>query len=253
MFSKANRTTSSWLAFILSALTSAALAGPPLATGDTDILDPGGLEIIIATTGDERDAGDSYELPGIEVSLGLTDNTQAGIAFSRAIVDPNDASSKSDFGALSIEYAWRFLNVENFTMAMAPAYEFPVNGSSQDRGITDSVRALGVPLIATYATDNWFLTGETSYSVTSSGPNGIGYGVSTGYNITEKLTALAELNGGESVGQNDQEILWRIGATYLLTEQLTVLLGFGGNFDSDLLAADELDQDFYLGIQFNTN
>jgi hypothetical protein len=132
---------------------------------------------------------------------------------------------------------------------------FRLNGSSQDRQITDAVRALGVPLIATYATDNWFLTGEMSYTITSSGPNGIGYGASTGYNISEKLTALAELNGGESDGgsENDQEILWRIGATYLLTEQLTLLLSFGGDFDSDVLSADKLDQDFYLGIEINTN
>jgi hypothetical protein len=255
IFSKANRTTSCWLAFILSILTSTALAGPPLSTGDTGILDPGGLEIIVATTGDKRDAGDSYELPGVEVSLGLTKNTQTGLVFSRAVVDLNNASRKSDLGPMSFEYAWRFLNGENLTMVVAPSYMFPLNGSSQDRQITDAVRALGVPLIATYATDNWFLTGEMSYTITSSGPNGIGYGTSTGYNISEKLTALAELNGGESDGgsENDQEILWRIGATYLLTEQLTLLLSFGGDFDSDVLAADKLDQDFYLGIQFNIN
>jgi hypothetical protein len=231
-----------------------ALAGPPLATGDTDTLDPGHVEVIVAATGDKRDSGDSYELPRFEVSYGLTGNTQAGISFSRAVVDLPGESSKSDFGSMGLEYVWRWYNRDNVTIAVAPAYTFPPTGSSHDRGILDNTRELGIPVIATYANDGWFITGETSYAITSSGPNGIGYGLAAGYEICEKLTGLAEINGGESTGGgvSDQEINWRVGGTYQLADAWTLLFGVGGNLDSDLPGEDQLDQDFFLGLQFNT-
>ncbi len=250
-----SRTIQSILFCITSLGASNAFAGPPLNTGDTDILDPGSLEVIVSATADERDAGDSFELPGLEVAYGLSENTQAAIILSRAVIDEPGASSKSDFGPMGLEYAWRFYNDGNVTVATAPAYTFPVNGSSQDRGITDSTRELGIPLIATYAGEGWFVTGETSYAITSSGPNGLGYGLATGYEFSDKFTGLAEVNGGKIVGgggPSERELLWRIGGTYMLSEQYTLLFAYGGDLNSSLPSEAELDRDWYLGIQYNT-
>jgi hypothetical protein len=219
-----------WLAAVLLAATPAVMAGPPLNTGDTDILDPGTWEFIVAATLDERDLGDTWELPGGEVTYGISANTQTTLAFSRVVVDLPDESSKSDFGPFAAEFAWRFLSSGNWTAAIAPNYVFPINGSSQRRGTAASVRVATLPLIVTYAADKWFLTGEGSYGVASEGSNSIGYGLATGYAINDRFTALAEINGGESdeSGADDRELNWRIGGTWQYSDTIALLAAFGG-------------------------
>jgi hypothetical protein len=63
-------------AIVFFAHVPGAFAGPPLTIDDPGILDPGQWEIIGAVTGATSDTVDVYELPLLDVSYGLTPNTQ---------------------------------------------------------------------------------------------------------------------------------------------------------------------------------
>ena len=54
-------------------------AGPPLTIDDPGILQPGGLEIILAADGAKTDAIKTYDFPVLDMSLGLTDNIQMSV------------------------------------------------------------------------------------------------------------------------------------------------------------------------------
>ena len=55
---------------------SLVLAGPPLTIDDPGILDPGALELILASAGEDRESGRVIQRPILDISLGLTKNTQ---------------------------------------------------------------------------------------------------------------------------------------------------------------------------------
>jgi hypothetical protein len=123
--------------FVVLLYARPSLAGPPLATEDPGILELGQWEIIAATTASTADGGDTYQLPVLDVSLGV-------------IADPEGQDSDSDFGNLELGVKWRFWNSEDLQVAFAPLYAFGITHSAAERGIGEDSDVLQLPVVAEY-------------------------------------------------------------------------------------------------------
>ena len=227
-------------------------AGPPLVTDDTGIVNEGGWEFIGWVAGEVRDAGKSYDAPGLEASFGIGNGMQLTAAVARQVEDPEGESSKSDLGYGSVAWKWRFYESDAVALATGVAYAFPTNGSAKRRGLIEDIRILSVPLIASYATGDWEFTGQVSYDLTSVSEDGLFYGAWAGYGATENLTLLAEVYGESVLGSSARIANWRLGAEYGLGRFGTLLAAYGGKLSSDLPPEEELDYDFFVGWQYET-
>lgn len=70
-------------------------AGPPLTIDDPGILDPGALELILASAGEDRKSGRVIQRPILDVSLGLTENTQIAMLIPWQLERPDGEPHKS--------------------------------------------------------------------------------------------------------------------------------------------------------------
>ena len=232
--------------------SAAVMAGPPLATDDAGVLSQGGWEYTLAYEAETRDSGDSASAPSLEVAFGFSDDFQASVSIGRAEVDEPGESSRSDFDAIGFEAKWKFYAEDNVSVALAPSYSFPLTSSSKNRGIVDDVNVLGLPVIASWESGNWTVDGQAAYDLTSTGPNAWFAGVAGGYQASETLRLLAEVYQTRTVGEDEDETNWTVGFDFAVSEGLALLGSVGGNLDSDLDSADELDSTFYLGFRYET-
>ena len=113
------------------------MAGPPLAIDDPGVLDPGQWEFIAAVTVASTNEGDVYQAPILDVSFGLTPNTQASVVLPYVFVDPKNESSDSDFGNFAIGYKWRFINNDKLQVSFAPGYAFGISVAAALRGVEE--------------------------------------------------------------------------------------------------------------------
>lgn len=228
--------------------SAAVVAGPPLVTDDPGVLEQGGWEFTLAVEGDRRDAGDGFVAPGLEVAYGFSDRMQGSVSIARAVVDEPGDNSRSDFDAIGFEFKAELYSNDSVAVSVAPAYSFPLIGSSTDRGIVDDVNVLSLPVIASYGTGPWAFNVQLAYEATSSGPNAGFAGLAGGYAVNDSLTLLAEVYTTRISGEDEDENNWNIGAEYALNEELALLLSYGGSLSSDLAAMDALDEAFFLGL-----
>ena len=175
-----------------TAVVMRAAAGPPLAIDDPGVLDPGGWEFILSTTTEQRDSGDSFELPAFEATYGISKDWQATAAIQRLSVDPNPGSSKSGWGEGQLNVKWRFVDTEKLQVALSPAYVFNLSDSSIDRGIADDVDDWVIPVDAEYDFGSFRLGAEISYTILKDSRDAWGYGIAAYLPVRDNLDLLFE-------------------------------------------------------------
>lgn len=247
-----NFLVSATLPATLILFSTSVLAGPPLVTDDTGVLGQGGWEFTLAIEGDKRDAGDGFVAPGLGIAYGFFDTMQGSVSIARAVVDEPGSDSRSDFDALGFEVKWQLYSDDNIVVTVAPAYSFPLNSSSTDRGIVDDVNVLSLPVIASYETGPWAFNVQLAYEATSSGPNGKFAGFAAGYALNDRLQLLAEVYTVKVSGEKADESNWNVGVDYAVRDDLALLFSYGSSLSSDLSSMEELDEAFYLGLRYET-
>lgn len=226
----------------------AALTGPPLSIDDPEILDTGSFEVIVAAAIDSRDSGDSYLFPILDVSYGLSENIQLAAVASRINNDPDDGSSKSDFGPGAVSVKWRFLNRDALQMSVAPFFETQLREGAVDRGVTEDVDAWVLPVELQYEWPNLRFNAEVRYAAVHDEGDEWGYGVALAYPLTERLEALVEVHGGADYKLDDASWLYRVGVDPALSERWHILAAAGSSIDEP--GDDDLDVQGYLGLQW---
>ena len=232
-------------------LCTTALAGPPLSIDDPGILDPWQLEMIAAVTSTKTRAGDTWQLPLIDMSLGvIEDHLQLGVAFSRVHVHPNDGNSESDTNNPALALKWRFVNGEKLQMSFAPYYVFGVSRSAESIGIGDSADVAVFPVNAEYGvTERWRLNGEVSYVRVQGDEAHWFYGAAVGYAANSRWDLLFEVAGTTDSTFNADFVEVRAGFDGALSESFHLLFSMA----SDLRQArgeDELDLNVFFGVQY---
>lgn len=235
-------------AVCVAGLPMAALAGPPLSIDDPGILDPGKFEIIVAATAETRDSGDSYFLPIIDVSYGVSQDVQVSAVLTRAVTNPADDETKSDVGPAALGIKWRFLDRDALQMSVAPFWETLPRQGAADRGVSDDVDALVVPVEFQYQFASWRLNAEVAYATVHDDADEWIYGVAAAYPLTDRVEALVELHGGADRTFDDNGTLYRVGMDLTLSERFHLLASLGSSFDEP--GSDDLDVQAYLGLQW---
>lgn len=225
-----------------------ASGGPPLSIDDPGTLDPGQIELIMAGVSETRDSGTEYLLPVLDVSFGLSPDVLLGVVITRAVSDPDDAASRSDFGPGSIGLKWRFLNSETVQMSIAPFFEGLLRDGAADRGIAEDVEAWVLPMQFQYDFPALRVNAEVRYAALRDAGDEWGYGVAVGYPASERLELLAEVHGGATRRFNDETLLYRVGADYAWSDSFHVLVSAGSSISEP--GDDDIDLQAYLGLQW---
>lgn len=223
-------------------------AGPPLSIDDPGILHPGAFEIIVASTLETRDSVSSYELPVLDVSLGISSNIQVSAVAARVVSDPYGESKQSDFGAGQVGLKWRFLNGDALQMSVAPTYETLLRDGAADRGVADDIDAWLLPVQFQYEFTGWRFNGEVGYAFTHDVADEWSYGAAIAVPLTGSVEGLLELHGSANDEFDDDAWFYRVGADLALDEQFHVLVSVGSTITES--GDDDLDLQGYLGLQW---
>lgn len=230
---------------------SQTLAGPPLSIDDPGILELWQLEVIAAATFTSTDAGDYYQVPVLDISLGfIQDYAQVSLVYPYVYAAPNGGDSESDFGNLELGVKWRFLNSDRLQMAFAPYYAFGVATSTAEKGLGDKMDLTVFPLNAEYQfNDKWRFNAEVQYASADGGDDGWGYGGAVAYSLDERWAFLFELSGTTDSDFDNDFLEARIGFDAVVTESFHVLFSMATGL-REPSRDDKLDYDVFLGFQF---
>lgn len=247
---------------------SPAYAGPPLVTDDTGIVPLNEWQFILSVQGESRPATYSASLPAVEVTYGFFKDMNLTAVVPRQYVEDRGEPSKTGFGNAQINYKWLFYDSdvndsEGLTLAISPIYSFPLTRTSRIRGLAEDARVLSMPVIASVVRGRWEFVGQVAYDVASGdgSVNGLGYGLFAVFNQTDSLQLMAEIYGAElsgdgfvDAGHNHDEgfMNWRFGALWEMGKGYSLLAAIGGDVHSDLPEDEELEYDFFLGLQYDT-
>lgn len=245
---RANFVGAACAALTALSLQHPASAGPPLSIDDPGVLDPGSVEIILASAIEKRDSGEEWFLPIIDVSYGLGPDVQLGVVATRVVSDPDDDARKSDFGPGAIGIKWRFLDAGDLQMSVAPFFEALLRDGADDRGVIDDVDTWVLPVQWQYQLAEWRLNAEVRYAAVNGEGDEWGYGVAAVYPVTERLELLAELHGGADRSLDDRGALYRLGADLRVSERWHVLVALGSAFDEP--GDDDVHLQGYFGLQW---
>jgi hypothetical protein len=235
-------------AFIMAGYSGMTTAGPPLAIDDPGILDPGQWEIIAALSMASADVGDVYEAPILDVSYGLSANTQVSASMPYVFANPSDDSSASEFGNLAVGFKWRLYNDERLQIAFAPGYAFGIRVSAAIRGVGDDTDILFLPVNFEYALGNWTVNGEFGYASVKSGTDGWGYGAALGHPLGERTQLMFELYGGADDDFDNDNLNFHIGFDMEMAADWHLLFSAGSGL-REPVGSEKLDFDMYLGLQ----
>lgn len=232
--------------------TSVAIAGPPMVTDDTGTAAPGVFEIIAYAAGESRDAGESMQGPAVDLAYGLNDTVEISLTIPRQQVQDEGESALKGWGEASAALKWRFLDGENSALAVAPSVSIPLSRSSTIIGLVEDTTVFTLPLLASVSLDRWEFTGNVGYSIGSRNLDAISLGVSVGYALTPDFRLLGEVWGIDFVddGASEGFFNWRTGVEWGFGESFAMLAAFGSSIWSQLDASNELNHDYYIGLQY---
>ena len=237
-------------ASVLLILPLSARPGPPMVGEDPGILEPGQWEIIVAMKGESRPSTDSVQLPVLDVTYGLTPNTQVSVVVARQQLERQGESSTSGWGNGEIGYKWRFFSSEIVEMAIAPVYSRPLDKNSAIRGLVEDVSILNVPVVASLAMGEWTWNFQVGYAIKSTSGNLWDYAVTLGHPLGQSADVFLEVWGGADDNFDNKASNYRVGLDFGFSERTHLLASFGGAIRSPFPSAEELDWDFYLGLQW---
>ena len=224
-------------------------AGPPLTIDDPGILDSGQWEIIGAVTGSGTDDINVYQAV-LDVSVGLTENTQLSAVYPYVWADPAIGDSHTQFGNLAVGFKWRFYDAERLQLAFAPAYAFGIVLSAALRGIGDDTDILFLPVNFAWSLGgDWTLNGEFGYVSTKADTDGFGYGVGMAHPFGAKTQLMFEFYGGSDTDFDQDSLNFNVGLDYQVGSAWH-LLGAAGAGLREPDSREKLDFNVYLGVQY---
>jgi len=239
-----------FLCLFLLCGSSIAWSGPPLVADDPNILQTGQWEVIVAIDGTSSSAMDSVQVPLVDLSYGVSLNTQISLGLARQQIEPRGEGMRSGWGAAEIGYKWRFYNNESLQIAIAANYSHAMHHSSVIRGLAEKGGTVSFPVMASLELGENIWNVQLGYSVNSFGSKVLDYSVALGRPLGSRSQVWLELWGVTDDDFDAEEINFRLGWEYAVNEETHFLVGIGGPVTSGLGSEEELNFDFYAGLQW---
>ena len=218
-----------------------------MTTEDTGIADPGAFEIIVGSTWENGDEGESGEVPFLDVTYGITERFQIAGAIGWAHVNDDD-STRSDWGNGVFGVKGLLWSSGGWALTTAPAWAFKVSDTSARRGVADDFNVFAVPVEFGYEADGWRAWAELGHSwADGDGQEEWFYGAVVGVSAWQGAELLAELNGADPE-DDDSSLQTRIGIDQEINENWHLLFSVAAGLDGP--EGGELDWAAFLGIQW---
>lgn len=239
--------------FAVASLAVDAMAGPPLLTDDPDTPGPSNWEINIGT--EYEKTGDEYaqSLPVFDINYGLGERLQLKYELPWKFAKHRGESTRDGRGLSEIGLKWRFLGLEasGFSMSAYPQFAFGSSSSARRNGIVDPGNELELPIQMSKSFDFLTFFAEAGYSLLNAQDDGWNYGLAVSYDVTNKLVALAELNGSvsNSWDTDSRQLFFNAGFKWKFHERVALMGSLGHSLKSP--RGERSASIAYLGTQLN--
>ena len=218
---------------LLILISRNAFAVVPPITDDTQTPGPNNWQVGMALTVDGERDHTRYETPVMEVDYGIGKNV--GLKYQTAWITLHSEAQETTKNGLDdqlIGVQWRFLDEEKIGAAMSilPQVQFNSPNHSVERGIVPRERSI---FLLTQIEKNIkglnFVT-EWGYIVNEKARNEWYFAVMLRYKLAEKLTAMAEMNGGMDWDFTNQHYEFNAGFFYDVNDHVQLFFTGGRGF-----------------------
>ncbi len=225
--------------------------GPPLITDDPGTPGDGNWEINVAFEAEKRRTAMSYAIPLLDINYGLGDRLQLKYEVPWLVLDERGRHTKAGLGNSELGVKWRFFDQDTDRVDMSIYPQLGLNNSNSpvDRGLVDKGFEFVLPFQVEKSFGPISLNPEFGYVFHEYGDNEWIYGVALGYEASETLELLGEINGTTGQDFEDDELVFNIGARLELNETNTFLISAGRSLRDS--ASEEPEFLLYAGMQFN--
>ena len=235
------------LSIIAMGASASLTAGPPMATEDTGIADPGSFEIISGAIWEDGDEGETAEGPFLDVTYGITERFQVAAAVGLAHVD-NDEGSKSDWGNGAVGIKGLLWSSGGWALTSQPAWIFNISDTSARRGVSDDFNIFVLPVEFGYEAEEWRWWTELGHSwADGEGQEEWLYGAVVGRSAWKGAELLAEINGTDPE-RDDRSLQARIGLDQEIAENWHLLISVATGLEGP--EGGELDWGAFVAIQW---
>ena len=220
-----------WVAVLAALIPQAAYAGSPFLTDDPGFA-ANGWEIKGATTYEKTINGETITAPILDLNYTVVPTFKLNLTLAGRRNSPTGATSEYGMADTDFKFKWRFVeedaNSWQPAVSMAPNITFPT--ADKNRGLGDEVWRLRLPVQIGKTLGNWYSYAETGYQFAfdPKATDVIPFGAATQYQLTDKVSLGAELNGNVPVDDSAQwTMLANLGGSYALTESVQMQASLG--------------------------
>lgn len=239
--------TTPWLALLMS---TSMHAGPPLIIDDPDILDPGELQFIIAADGQGTDSVDVFELPNLDLEVGITSRSELSIELPYTIENPAAASSRHGFGFASVGYKLQFLSTPNTQMAIEPGYSWLVTNSLLEGVSDDGSSVVSLPLLCSRRVGDVTVLSQLAWYRASGGDRAWDYGVAVMWPERGSTQLMTELYGAADRSLDQRELVINFGLDHEFEDKMHLLAAVGTHLARSTSAVEKLRYRVYIGLEW---
>jgi len=226
------------------------LAGPPLVIDDPGILAPGAWEVILGISVEDRPACKITHAPSLDVSLGVSPNTQLSFFLPRSVLDSDQSEKQSGLGLASIGYKWRIASTPEWEWALAVNYDTLISHNLHRKKGPDDIRILGLPLLASHTHKEWTLNGQIGWHKVSDGIRYWNYGLAVSHPLGYKTQFMVEVYGYSDSSFDSNELNYQLGLDFEIRPQFHLLASTGSRIKSGFKPVNRLDYSFFIGLQW---
>jgi hypothetical protein len=232
----------------LSAIATAALAGPPYVTDDPDPVEFGHFQTTVSTQGTKAGGQVSGQALNANVAYGLIPNLEVSVAVPLAFT-PTASGAGSFFGLHELDLGAKYRFIQEQTdgwvpeVAFAPGVTVPVGSQGGDVRIQ-------LPFWAQKTIGDWTTFGGGGFN-TNPGVGNKNFW-SFGWALTRQIVPNFSL-GGELFGQTASTVGGKaqlsagLGSEYDVTDTWHLL----GSVNTGIVDREDNQYSYYFGIQWN--
>ena len=221
--------------------------GPPLLTDDTGTPGDGAWELNVAVTMEKTSREDFWEAPILDLNYGIGDRVQLKFEIPWAVLDEDDAETRSGFGNPLIGVKWRFLDQADHGVSVStyPQIELNALSSSVRHGLAEEDTGLLLPIEIERDFGYVGVGAEVGFTTGEERDDGWVYGLALGKEMTPAFELVGELHGESGVDLDDSQLVYDVGFRWQLGEGEALLFSIG----QGLRDRDDPDLMAYLGLQ----
>ena len=236
------------LVLLLPALAWAQ-GGPPFLTNDPGTPGDANWEINLGSMQSIARGGSVYQLPQLDLNLGLGDRVQLSYEIPYALQASAGQSLHGGWGNALAGVKWRFLDQgeQGWQVSTFPQIETGVAAHAQLTGIGIAGPRYLVPLEVSRPLGPWQLNVEAGYYIPGHGPRERILGLVAGRALSMRLELDAELYDDRTYGARSHATMFDVGGRYRLRPGVIALFLAGRSVNGTAEGQPELFG--YLGVQ----